>query len=326
MSVVFFCTYSIRLLGLVLFPIYILVSILVRKDIINTFLEVIIIFIISFFFFILFNPFVSLNIIQNFALLLRSNIDFFWDLSTLTDGKYYTRNSNFFVYIIKWYFVTLPLFVLFYSSIGFLASIFVKNFRKKVVTKIFLISLFTNILILLFFNPIVYDGVRHLSYLEIHLYFFSVLGVFYFIKIVRRKNRTLFLFILVLTVLNIVNIIRNMFILFPYEGLYFNEMINGLTGAYSRYETDYWAISYKEAAEWLDKNIKPKDKVFVYSCYGDISYYIDNKKFIIKKDHDEVDYVICWERFDMHKHFKGEIIYSVKKLGVPLSHVIKIND
>ena len=36
--------------------------------------------------------------------------------------------------------------------------------------------------------------------------------------------------------------------LHPYEYVYFNQLIGGTRGAEERFETDYWATSYREAA------------------------------------------------------------------------------
>jgi hypothetical protein len=40
--------------------------------------------------------------------------------------------------------------------------------------------------------------------------------------------------------------------LHPYQSSYFNGAVGGTAGAMGRYDVDYWASSYKEAAEWLN--------------------------------------------------------------------------
>jgi hypothetical protein len=40
--------------------------------------------------------------------------------------------------------------------------------------------------------------------------------------------------------------------LHPYEYIYFNSFVGGVKGAFRHYELDYWATSYKEAAEYLN--------------------------------------------------------------------------
>jgi tetratricopeptide (TPR) repeat protein len=52
--------------------------------------------------------------------------------------------------------------------------------------------------------------------------------------------------------------------------LYYNELVGGLKGAYSNYETDYYYISQTPASEWLIdylKNKRPGEKVKVKATY-----------------------------------------------------------
>lgn len=44
--------------------------------------------------------------------------------------------------------------------------------------------------------------------------------------------------------------------LHPYQSSYFNGFVGGVRGAMGRYDIDYWASSYKEAAEWLNARQK----------------------------------------------------------------------
>ena len=41
--------------------------------------------------------------------------------------------------------------------------------------------------------------------------------------------------------------------LHPYEYVYFNELAGGVRGAFRRYELDYWATSYREAMEYINR-------------------------------------------------------------------------
>jgi hypothetical protein len=45
--------------------------------------------------------------------------------------------------------------------------------------------------------------------------------------------------------------------LHPYEYIYYNSLVGGVKGAFRHYELDYWATSYKEAAEYLNKEALP---------------------------------------------------------------------
>ena len=52
---------------------------------------------------------------------------------------------------------------------------------------------------------------------------------------------------MVLTLLPVGSLIS----LHPYQHTHFNWVVNGLGGAYGKYETDYWVTSYREAMEWI---------------------------------------------------------------------------
>ena len=44
----------------------------------------------------------------------------------------------------------------------------------------------------------------------------------------------------------------------PYQLSYFNELVGGIRGALGKYDMDYWAVSQKQAVEWVNANA-PKD-------------------------------------------------------------------
>jgi hypothetical protein len=46
--------------------------------------------------------------------------------------------------------------------------------------------------------------------------------------------------------------------LHPYQYMYYNSLVGGVTGASRKYDTDYWNSAYKEALEYLNK-VAPED-------------------------------------------------------------------
>ncbi|MBE0672364.1 MAG: hypothetical protein IH588_17450, partial [Anaerolineales bacterium] len=51
--------------------------------------------------------------------------------------------------------------------------------------------------------------------------------------------------------------------LHPYEYIYYNSFIGGVNGAYERYDLDYWGISYREAAEYVNSVAPPNAAIWV---------------------------------------------------------------
>src|SRR2546430_12034356 len=73
-------------------------------------------------------------------------------------------------------------------------------------------------------------------------------------------------------ILVVVQLVR----LFPYDYLYFNELVGGIQGANGKYEMDYWAKSLKEAVTWLKEDRK---STRLNSSHSQISYAV----FCLKK-------------------------------------------
>lgn len=51
--------------------------------------------------------------------------------------------------------------------------------------------------------------------------------------------------------------------LYPYEYIYYNNFVGGVEGAQGRFEMDYWAISYREAAEYVNGVASPNANIWV---------------------------------------------------------------
>lgn len=69
--------------------------------------------------------------------------------------------------------------------------------------------------------------------------------------------------LVLLVVLNIVNIATRYS---PYEYLYYNSLVGGLSGANREYKfpeaTDYWGSSYRKGMQWLNANAEPNSLLY----------------------------------------------------------------
>ena len=58
--------------------------------------------------------------------------------------------------------------------------------------------------------------------------------------------------------------------LHPYEYIYLNRLgAGGQTEASTRFETDYWGLSYKEGLDWLAANYPAVEDLFTIRELGD---------------------------------------------------------
>jgi hypothetical protein len=113
--------------------------------------------------------------------------------------------------------------------------------------------------------------------------------------------------------------------LHPYQYIYFNQFVGGLKGAAGRFETDYWGLGLREAAEWVNQNqllLKSRGvlKVFIpHNCAEPTSAgaYLD-PKVRLTDNNLAGDYVLAPTRFGCDKRFEGSAVFTVRREGVPL--------
>ena len=51
--------------------------------------------------------------------------------------------------------------------------------------------------------------------------------------------------------------------LYPYEYIYYNSLAGGMSGAFHKYENDYWIVSFKEAVEYINQVAKKNATVYI---------------------------------------------------------------
>jgi hypothetical protein len=112
--------------------------------------------------------------------------------------------------------------------------------------------------IALVLRPHVYDGMRHVLFTLPAFAIACALGAERCIAVLERtRGRRLGLWLgAVLCAAPALSIAR----LHPYETTYFNALVGGVGGAYRRYETDYFLLAYREAAEWIDAQPRPRQR------------------------------------------------------------------
>lgn len=61
--------------------------------------------------------------------------------------------------------------------------------------------------------------------------------------------------------------------LHPYQYTYYNSFTGGLSGAFRRYESDYWATSYREATLYLNQHAPQGSRIIVWGADDLVSLY-----------------------------------------------------
>ena len=118
----------------------------------------------------------------------------------------------------------------------------------------------------------------------------------------------------------------------PYEYIYYNSFVGGVTGAADSFETDYWMTSYREAANYLNENAPTGAKILVMYAGFNIEHNA-RKDLIVESYNPEkasqggYDYAVISTRYDSHLTTlpEAEVVYEVRKNGVLLAVVKKLH-
>jgi hypothetical protein len=119
--------------------------------------------------------------------------------------------------------------------------------------------------------------------------------------------------------------------LHPYEYVYFNNFIGGVSGAFRNYELDYWAISYRDAALYINQIAPEEAKVIVFGpeqIFG--GFARPDLKVIPDVEIDQYqtfDYAVIStsNNDDMVLCATGEVIYTIEIDTVPLTVIKKLD-
>lgn len=112
--------------------------------------------------------------------------------------------------------------------------------------------------------------------------------------------------------------------LHPYEYVYYNVLVGGTGGAYRQYEMDYWGISFKEVAEYLNATAAQGANVLVFGPEPIVLQYArPDLHIFIPADQPTVtyDYVAFLTRANLdERRCKGALtVESVERRGAVLA-------
>jgi hypothetical protein len=109
--------------------------------------------------------------------------------------------------------------------------------------------------------------------------------------------------------------------LHPYEYVYYNQFIGGVDAAADRFELEYWATSYREAAQEANRIAPPNANVWVdgpahlFSRFARPDFHIYSPQEAERADH--YDIVVTLARYDLEKTSfpEAKIVYRVIREG-----------
>jgi hypothetical protein len=113
--------------------------------------------------------------------------------------------------------------------------------------------------------------------------------------------------------------------LHPYEYVYYNQFLGGVDAAVDRFELEYWATSYREAAREANRIAPPNANVWVdgpahlFSRFARPDFHIYSPQEPERAD--RYDLVVTLARYDLEKTSfpEAEIVYRVTRDGAVFS-------
>jgi len=339
LGILFGFTISNRIVALNLFPLYFLFRLyegvtekewgdgLFGKWFLKEFLDVIAIIIVSQIALIALWPYIGADYFRHFFKTIADSKKYNWDDWILFGGKLIRPSFFPWNYLLGWMTIITPLFLLFY----FIYAIFRWNvlWRKKAYFLMILAFGF-NLILYFVLKPNIFNGIRHYLFLIPILVLTACFGIIDFYTYFKgRLIRWIFALIILSNVsLVVIQLTR----LFPYDYLYFNELVGGIQGANGKYEMDYWDKSVKEAALWLKENeIKDPQKDYKIKLTGETSlaahYFSENMYgYTDIKDQDANFCFIVNSARGYILPSSGKIIHVVEREGVPLTFVLQMRN
>lgn len=178
-----------------------------------------------------------------------------------------------------------------------------------------------------------YDGLRHFLFVMPPLAVLAGASVASFMRAADRVPRILAGVALAATgAASLVGMIE----LHPYQAVYFNRLVaGGLERAITRYEGDYWCLSYKEGAEWLryryaGAQCRERIRVAGQSTLQQTQHYFpkspDGEGIFRAVDVTTGDphFVMTTTRFGDHLRTPGTLVHQVKRQHAALLYVFQL--
>jgi hypothetical protein len=236
-----------------------------------------------------------------------------WPGSVLFDGVTYQANGlpGYYVPLLLGIQLTEPVWVLFLA--GLAAAVYGIAKRRNNNLELLACTLVWFIVPLLTFvivRPTLYDNFRQVFFIVPPIFFMAGLAF----DLLRKPLLQGALIALVL-IPGLIAVIR----LHPYEYVYYNQFIGGAKAAVDRFELDYWATSYREAAQEVDRIAPPNANVWVdgpaHLFHGRADLHIYSPQEAERADH--YDVVVTLARYNLEKTSfpEAKIVYAVTREG-----------
>ncbi|RPI92285.1 MAG: hypothetical protein EHM40_13510 [Chloroflexi bacterium] len=169
-----------------------------------------------------------------------------------------------------------------------------------------------------------YDNFRQVFFILPPLFLIAGFGLDWLLTLLRRPVIYYLLLLLILLPGLYANIT-----LYPYQYIYYNQMVGGLRGAYRVFEMDYWHLAFREAQVYINENADLNANVFAGGTKQSAQRFarqdlVFNAFGGKRRDWKDYDYIIVSTAENEDEEFVGyPTVFVVERLGVPLVYVKK---
>jgi hypothetical protein len=169
-----------------------------------------------------------------------------------------------------------------------------------------------------------YNNFRQVFFILPPLFLIVGVGLEWLFQFIQRPLiRVLILFLLLLP-----GLYANV-TLYPYQYIYYNQLVGGVNGAYRVFELDYWDLAFKEAQSYLNQTADANANIFVGDSKPSAQKFarpdlIFNAFGGRKKNWQKYDYIIVSTAANSDERFaEFPTVFVVQREGVPLVYVKK---
>jgi hypothetical protein len=255
----------------------------------------------------------SLNIMANFS----------WHGKVLFDGVQFAADRLPHVYLPTLLSIqfTEPVLILFGMGLGIMAW---RLYRKNIA--IDLPGLFAGwallpILIFIVTSRPMYDNFRQLLFLVPPFFLVAGLAIE---TIFQRFDK--YWVMLAVTAILLIPSVAPLIRLHPYQYIYYNNLVGGVSGSAGRFENDYWATSYAESMRYVNQFAPSGAKVLVWTFEYVAAEYARPDLVVTWQNTKDVGYVVISSRGDKYLSVFPDFppAFQVQREGVVLSVVKRI--
>ena len=269
---------------------------------------------------------------------IRRTQNYSWNLPVLFDGELLPARQLPRSYIVHWIVISLPEFYFLGAIAALVAAVSAFSAKLNAFPRSSWIAF--GVLAFAICFPIayqalrdspVYDAWRHFLFIVPPLAMVGGCGLSWLLARSTAAWSLVKWPVVTLAGVSVVITVVDMIQLHPYQTIYFNRTVaGGVARAAGSYETDYWGSSYKEGAEWLEKNYypdAPEGAVKVSSCSHPflVTHYLRDKRFSHIGDPTEItdtaNVALATTRWNCHQKIQGKLLYQVKRKGAPILYV-----